>query len=125
MKTLLGEPKEVLELKRTAHEDILERFPFDEFHDDVGAVLVDAVVKNGDDIGMLEAGGGHGLAPGLLDEPAVVLGDLHPDALDRDRAIEMVVPGPVNIAETAAANQFPNFEAVGNPALRGRIRGRA
>jgi hypothetical protein len=60
---------------------------------------------------MLETGGGHGLAPGLLDELAVILGDLHADALDGDGASQMMVPSPVNIAKTAGADQFLDFEA--------------
>ena len=122
---LLGEAEEVLKLERAAGEDVLERLAFDEFHDDVGALGVDAVVENGDDVGMRKAGGGHGLAPGLLDELAVVLGDLHADALDGDGAVEVVVPGAVNVAKSAAADQFPNFETVGDPILRSRIKGRA
>jgi hypothetical protein len=117
----MGEAEEVLVLKRSADQDVLERFTFDEFHDDIGTLGVDAVVENGDDVGMLEAGGGHGLAPGLLDEAAVVLGDLHPHALDGHRTVEVMVPGPINVAEAAAADELSNLEAFGDPGIRNRI----
>ena len=91
LEALLREAEKILELQRAADEDVLERFALDQFHDDVGALRVDAVIENGDDVGVLEAGRGHGLAPGLLDESAIVLVDLHADALDRDGAVEMMV----------------------------------
>ena len=69
LEALLGETEEVLELERPAHEDVLERFALDQFHDDISALGVDAVIENGDDVRVLKAGGGHGLAPGLLDQP--------------------------------------------------------
>ena len=118
LEALVGEAKEVLELEGAADDDVFEGFAFDEFHDDVGALGVDAVVEDGDDVGVLEAGGGHGLAPGLLDEFAVILGDLHADAFDGDGAIEVVVDGAVDVAKTAAADEFPDFKAVGDPVLR-------
>ena len=73
LEALLRKAEKILELERAADKHILERFALDEFHDDVGALCVDAVIEDGDDIGVLEAGRGHGLAPGLLDEAAVVL----------------------------------------------------
>jgi hypothetical protein len=122
---LLREAEKVLVLEWAADEDVLERFAFDQFHDDIGALRVDAVVENRDDVGVLEAGGRHGFAPGLLDEAAVVLDDLHADALDGDGALEVMIHGAVNIAQTAAADEFPDFETVGDPALRGGIDGGA
>ena len=49
--------------------------------------------------------------------------DLHADALDGDGAVEMMVPGAVDVAEAAAADQLPNFKAVGDPVLRSWDRG--
>jgi len=60
---------------------------------------------------------------GCWRQAAVVLGDLHADALDGDGAIEVVVDGAVDVAKTAAADEFPDFKAVGDPRLRGWIGG--
>ena len=104
LETLLRETEKVLILERAANQNVLEGFAFDQFHDDVSSLCVDAVIEDGDDVGMLEAGGGHRLAPSLFDESAVVLDDLHPDPLDGHRAVEMVILGPVDIAQPTAPN---------------------
>jgi hypothetical protein len=72
-------------------------------------------------MGMLETGGGHRLPPGLLNELAVILGNLHADALDGHGATKVMVPSLVDITKAAGADQFLDFEALPHPTLR--IRG--
>ena len=71
------------------------------------AVLLAHLIE-GDDAGVVEAGGGLGLAQ----HPAAGLAPCGFDRLDRDRALEPPVPGLVDDAEPAAADAALDQEAV-------------
>ena len=79
----------------------------DQLGDQVGAAVLLAELVEGDDAGVVEAGGGLRLAhdplPGLL---------ARLDHLDRDVALEAGVPGPVDGAEAAAAELALDLEPV-------------
>jgi hypothetical protein len=123
LEALLGEAAKILELKRTAVENRFHRFALDQLHHDIGPVGIDPVIEDGDDVRMLQTGRGHGLAPRLFRQPAIILGDLHADPLDRDGTSQMMVPSPENVAETAGADLVLQLETVGDPGLGGRVGG--
>ena len=70
-------------------------------HDEVGAVLL-APVVDADDVGVVEVGGGLGLAPEPGHEVGVV-GVLGEQDLDRDRPVELQVAGEEHLGHAALA----------------------
>ncbi len=71
--------------------------------DDQLAVLLAGVV-DGDDVGVVEAGGEAGLAQEALAE-GLVVGEVAGDHLQRHRSVERQVGGPVDDAHPAARDQ--------------------
>ena len=96
-------------------EELRERPPLDQLHDDAVALLELQHVVDVDDRRMIEHGGGAGLAP----EPPPELVLLHlvgANDLERHRALETLVPGTVDLSHAAAAEQFEHPEVGELPA---------
>ena len=83
-------------------DQLLERAAREVLHRDVVRVVVLAAVVDADDVRVLEAGGGLGLAPEALDE-ARVLGEPVVQELQRDLAPELLVLGEEHIGHASGA----------------------
>ena len=92
-----------------APDAALERLPLDVLEDDVGPAVLLARVDHPDDVRVAELGDGARLAPEAL-ELVGVRGDLAVHQLDRDRAFERDVEGPVDRRHTARPD--PGVEPV-------------
>ena len=107
-------------LQAAARDDMVERAAGDELHhDEVGAILA-ADVVNGDDVGMIQGGGGLG----FLDEAqlAVGVGDLvGRQNLDRDKAVQLRIAGLVDDAHTALAQLLDDLVVRNGPADHGAV----
>ena len=71
-----------------------------------------APVVDGDDVGVVQVGGGLGLAPEPLDE-ARVAGELGEEHLDRHRTVEQLVAGEVHLRHPAPCDPALDLVAVG------------
>ena len=89
----------------------LEARAFDQLHDEVGHVAVFADVVDGDNVRVAEGGRGAGLA----EEALAGVADLEVGAedLDRNRALEVRIPGAEDDAHAAAADLLVEAVAVG------------
>ena len=83
-------------------DELLERAPGQVLHRDVVGLLVGAAVIDADDVGVLQAGRGLGLAPEALDE-AGVGGEAAVQQLEGHLAPELLVLGQVDVGHAAAA----------------------
>ena len=93
---------------------LLERAALDELHAQEGAAeLVAAEVVEGDDAGVLQAGGDRGLAGEALDGGGVEAQEL----LDGDRAAELAVLGAADGTEAAAREHLGEAVAAGGRGL--------
>jgi hypothetical protein len=93
-----------------------QRASLDEVHGEERLAIVLANVVNGDDVGMLQRRGGAGLGPKPLEEVgATELAKR--EQLERDHAVELELPGPVNGAHASAANFFEHFVIPKPPGL--------
>ena len=84
---------------------------FDEFHRDVGDVLVLAVLVDADDVGMVDPPGGARLVLEAADELRGEIGidEVHPHRLDRDRALDVRIERLVDDAHRALAEDALDF----------------
>lgn len=89
--------------------DMVEAVTIDEFHNDVGLVVLFAVVVDLDDIGVIDGGEGAGFLKELGDEGAVA-GDIALCDLDGDGAAEGLVIGAVDGAHTAFSEHLEEDE---------------
>ena len=91
---------------------------FDEFHGDVGLAHARADVVDADDVGVVDLGGGPGLAHEAL---PVFLGVVHEGAkeLERDGTAELGVQGAVDDAHASAAQLLLELVASAEGALDG------
>jgi hypothetical protein len=55
LERLLREAVKIDELQRPARQHLLKRVALDQLHDDVGTLDPEAVIEDGDDVGMLQA----------------------------------------------------------------------
>jgi hypothetical protein len=89
------------------HAQLAQRYPLHELADEVGMAPVLAELIQGDDPGMVEARRCLRLAQ---DAPSHVSGDI--EHLDRNRALQALVPSPVHGAETPRAEALLYPKAV-------------
>ena len=93
---------------KRAMEPVTHRLAFEQLADDVGDAIVAAHVVEGDQIRMVEGAGG----PRFLleaSEAVVVLSDGGGQDLDRDRASQAGIAGPVDLAHAADSEHADDF----------------
>ncbi len=98
-----GVPESVVELDPLAADQLVERLPLNELHDDEIPALIGGDVVDDDDVGVAQGRGGLG----LLGEAAPALGVGHlvrRQDLDSHGPVEVGVFGPVNGAHAALAD---------------------
>ncbi len=88
---------------RPGVDQLLQGAALEYLHRDVVGALDVAAVEDGDDVGVLEAGGGLRLAAEPLDELAV-LGEAAVEDLQRDEALQMRVFGQPDVGHPAGAD---------------------
>ena len=117
---LLGGLGELLAGERGALDDDVEGFAVDEFGDDVGAFFVHAEIMDGEDVGVLDGGKGHGFAPKAFGAFRIIeerFGGI--PALDGDKALQLDIPGLEDGAGAARAEGAPDFIAASDQRFRG------
>ena len=92
-------------------QDPAEAFSLEQFGHDVGSIVVDADVMDGEEVGVIEGGGGAGLALEAL-SPIGAVRDLGGEHFDRDLTVELGVacaphlthsPGPDGVEDLVPA----------------------
>ena len=78
---------------------------FNQLRDQIGAALLEVVFEEGDDSGVVEPGGGLGLALDPVARSGAGFDHLHGHV-----TLQAVVPGAVDGAETAGAEAFRDLE---------------
>ena len=107
----VGEPRRLEDLdrdldrtdrieRRLLADHLLERAAGQVLHHDVVGVVVGPAVIHADDVGVLQAGGGLGLAAEALDESRI-LGETAVQQLQRDLASELLILGEEDIGHAA------------------------
>ena len=87
--------------RSTVRDDLLEALTFNEFHGDVGDVVLFAHIVDGDDVGVLQPAGGLGLAVKALEQTGIG-GHASGDGLDGDEAVDDRIASAVDHAHGAA-----------------------
>ena len=88
-------------------DDLGERLALDELHDDEGLGLVVPAVEDDRDVGMIQLAGGRRFLAEPL-PPVFVDGELGIEQFERDVALHLRIPGPIDDTEPSAADQ-PQF----------------
>ncbi len=102
------DPQDFTEPHPLARDEGIERLPGHVLHDDEVDPIRGLDLVNGDDVRMIEGGGG----AGLLDETAaavLVRHTLGGKNLDRDHPAQARVPGAVDLAHSPRAQQRENL----------------
>ena len=99
--------EELIQFHRTAVDQVLERLAAEAFHHDEGMAFMLADLVNGADVGMIQRGGGAGLAAKTL-EGLRVLGRIFGQKLQGNEAAELSVLGLVDDSHAPAAKQVEN-----------------
>src|SRR5581483_7601646 len=114
--TRLGENiEELVGVDRVRLQKILDRRAFDELHGEVILTAVLAAIDDLDDVRVVEADHGLGLALEARDEVAVA-GEVDGQRLDRHPAVERGLVALVNDAHAAAGDLFFDLELAELPA---------
>ena len=103
-------------------DQLLQRVPFEHLHRDVEGSFDLAAVVDGDDVRVLEAGRGFGLAAEALDEFAV-LGEMPVQDLERDSALKVGVLGEPDVGHPAGADFLQQAVARVENAVLAYLRG--
>ena len=94
--------------------ELLQRRSADELGDDVGRLAVAGEVEDLEDVGIVKLG--H--RPGLAREAAAAVGtggQVWVEDLDGHLAIELAIPGPVDLRHAAAPHQLSELVAIARP----------
>ena len=99
----------LLRLQTSALDEMPQIAPVDELHDQVKQAARFAEIVDGDDVGMAEPGQGAGFASKAFGKGRIAT-PLGRQDLDSHLAIQLDLPGPVDGAHAALADQFLDFE---------------
>ncbi len=94
--------------RRAVPEDPAERLALEELGHDIGLIVVDADVMDGEEVGVVEGGGGAGLTLEAL-PPIGAVRDLRRQHLDRHLTVELGVPRPPHLAHPTGPDGGENF----------------
>ena len=94
--------------RRAVPEDPAERLALEELGHDVGLIVVDADVVDGEEVGMIEGGGGAGLTLEAL-APIGAVRDLWRQHLDRHLAAELGVARPPHLTHPTGPDGGEDF----------------
>ena len=103
-----AELQHLLGLHRLARDTLLQRLALQQLHDNELLAFVLANVVDGANIGMIQGGGGTGLAPKALQRLGVA-GKLLGQELEGDHTAQAHILGLVDHSHAAAAELFQNL----------------
>ena len=106
--------------RRLLADQLLERAPRQVLHGDVVGVVERPAVIDADDVGVLEAGRGLGLAAEALDEVGV-LGEAVMQQLERDLAAELLILGQEHIGHSSRTQSRHHPVATIDDRVRDRV----
>ena len=108
VKRLAREPGKIIERKRGARRYRLECFALDQLHHHIRTAIVHAEVVHADDVRMLQRGKMSGLRDGARIGLALYRARRN-NPLQRDFALQLSIPRPINFTQTAGGNQTAEF----------------
>ncbi len=99
-----GDVKDLAQSETTSRDQLAKRLSIHELHGDEVEVFNFGDIEYGDDVGMIQCGGGAGLLFEAF-QALRVLGELSAEHLDGDGALQLEVLGFVDFSHAAGADE--------------------